>query len=160
HWYAHTLTFDGADRPVSASTGIDRDVPELLDPTGSSAVSMTYSKRGAIAGVSSGYGPLVRSVTRAADGMITQIVYGDRASTTSNGGYDARRRLSTAQTYRGTPAIWQNPPISYVPPPLNAPDAPPSTLELLLEDADYAYDVADNPVAIRDFRNPDEWPSG
>jgi hypothetical protein len=32
--------------------------------------------------------------------------------------------------------------------------------QLLLQDEDYAYDVVNNPVEIRDWRIPEEWPAG
>jgi RHS repeat-associated protein len=156
HWYTRAIAYDGADRPASATTGAD--VSQLLDANGQSFVSTQYSLRNAVASVSSGYGPLIASITRDADGLITQTVYGDVASTTSAASYDDRRRPSTVTTFRGAPAIWSSPPATYQPPP--APNGPPSTFQRLLEDVDYVYDEVDNPVEVRDFRNPAEWPAG
>jgi RHS repeat-associated protein len=161
HWYTRTMTYDGADRPVTASTGADNDNPsvqQLLDANGQSVVTTAYCKRGTVKGVSSGYGPLVTGVVRDADGLVGSIVYGDIAQTTTAMSYDNRRRLSSVTTYRGPPAIWSKPLASYQPPP--TPNGPPSTFQLLLEDVDYVYDNVDNPVEIRDFRNPAEWPAG
>ncbi len=158
HWYTQTTTFDAADRPVTATTGVDPDIAQLLDPTGQSAVTTQYSLRNAVSSVTSGYGPLVTSITRDADGLIANTVYGDAASTQSAFTYDGRRRIASVQTYRGAPAIWSSPPASYQPPP--APGGAPSTFQLLLEDVDYHYDEVDNPVEIDDFRNPSEWPAG
>src|SRR5260370_5052194 len=101
---------------------------------------------------------LVSSITGDADGLIGQVVFGDAAGTTSAFSYDARRRLSSAQTYRGAPAIWSAPPASYLPSP--SPNGSPSTFQLLLEDADFLYDRVDNPTEIRDWRNPSDWPAG
>jgi RHS repeat-associated protein len=164
-WYAKSLTYDGADRPVTVSTGIDSDVSALLDASGHSQVTTQYSQRGTVCSVSSGYGapagsalPLVASVTRDADGLVTQMVYGDAAKTTTAMSYDGRRRLSSVQTYRGTPAIWTSPPASYTPAP--SPNGAPSTFQLLLDDEDYVYDEVDNAIEIRDWRNAAEWPAG
>jgi RHS repeat-associated protein len=159
-WYAQSVTFDAADRPVSATTGVDGDVLELLDANGQSVVTTQYSQRGTLQSVGSGYGALVTSILRDADGPITQTVFGDSARTTSAFSYDSRRRLSSVQTFRGTPAIWSSPPASYSPAPDTNPSDPPTTLQLLLEDVDYHYDSVDNPLEIDDFRNPAEWPTG
>jgi RHS repeat-associated protein len=160
HWFVQTTSYDAADRAVVATTGVDVDVPGLLDPTGQSHVTTTYSKRGTVSKVSSGYGDLVTSIGRDADGLVNQIVYGDVAKTQTTFTYDSRRRPSSVQTYRGPPVtgIWSQQPPAYSPPP--NPSGPPSTFQLLLQDLDYVYDAVDNPVEIRDFRNPAEWPAG
>jgi RHS repeat-associated protein len=111
-----------------------------------------------VSGVSSSYGTLVASVARDADGLVSQLVYGDAASTTTAMSYDGRRRLSSVQTYRGPAASWSQSPPAYSPAP--TPGGPPSTFQLLLEDVDYHYDVVDNPVEIDDWRVPTEWPAG
>ena len=156
HWFTQTVAYDDADRPVNTTTGVD--VPELLDATGQSYVTTTYSKRGTVESVGSGYGALVTSVTRAADGPVNGIVYGDVAATRSAFTYDSRRRLASVQTYRGPPALWSQQPPAYSPPP--DPSGPPDTFQLLLQDLAYTYDAVDNPAQIRDFRNPAEWPAG
>jgi RHS repeat-associated protein len=160
-WYVRTSSYDGGDRPVAVSTGVDADVPALLSggtSSGTSTVTTTYSAAGDVAAVSSSYGALVSSVTRDADRLVNQIVYGDVAGTTRALSHDGRRRLSTSQTYRGVPALWSAPPASYTPVP--TPTGAPSTFQLLLDDSDYLYDEVDNPTEIRDWRNPAEWPAG
>ena len=107
---------------------------------------------------SSGYGALVTGITRAADGLVQRIGYGDVAGTNSVFSYDTRRRLSSVQTYRGPPAIWSQQPPAYTPAP--DPSGPPETFQLLLQDLSYTYDAVDNPTQIRDDRNPAEWPAG
>jgi RHS repeat-associated protein len=154
-WFTQTVQFDGADRLVSASTGAD--VPELA-PTGASNVITNYTRRGTVGSVTSSYGDLVTNITRDADGLITQTVYGDTAKTASAFSYDDRRRLWSVQTYRGAPAIWSQSPPPICPSP--DPDPNDATRQLLLEDVDYHYDQVDNPIEIDDFRNPAEWPSG
>ena len=156
-WSIRNFTYDEADRPLTTATGAD--VSELL-PNGNptSAVATQYSARGSIRSVTSSYGPLVSSVTRDADGLVNQVVYGDTAGTTSAFTYDVRRRLASVQTYRGPPALWSQTPPAYLPAP--DPGGSPSTFQLLLEDADYHYDVVDNPVEIDDWRIPSEWPAG
>ena len=107
------------------------------------------------------YGSLVASVTRDADGLVNQIVYGDAAATTTGFTYDDRRRLQSVQTYRGPPAAWTAtpPPSNYLPAPVYGTGSP-TTFQLLLQDEDYTYDSVDNPTEIRDWRLADEWPAG
>jgi RHS repeat-associated protein len=143
--YAQTVTFDAADRPVTASTG----ARAVLDSTMSSYVTTSYSRRGVVDQVTSGYGTLVSSITRAADGPVNAITYGDLASTQTAFTYDGRRRVATVQTKRGPPASWPT-----------APTSPSTVYQHDLEDAVYHYDLVDNPVGIDDNRNPAEWPAG
>jgi hypothetical protein len=46
-----------------------------------------------------------------------RVEYADAAHTTTDYGYDVRRRVRTVQTYRGPPSIWTAPPQSYFPAP-------------------------------------------
>jgi RHS repeat-associated protein len=149
-WYAQAATFDGADRPIAETTGVK--VQELLGAGGASAVGTEYSKRGTVKKVTSSYGDLVTTIVREADGAMARLVYGDIAGTTTDFGYDVRRRVATVQTYRGPPALWSSP--GYFP----AVDG--TTTQLLLEDLDYKYDAVDNPIEIRDWRLQHEWPDG
>jgi RHS repeat-associated protein len=156
-WYVQTVAFDAADRPVLESTGAK--VPELLGSAiggvDKSLVATSYTKRGAVKQVSSSYGMLVSSITHDADGLTTEIVYGDAAATTTAFDYDLKRRLRSVQTYRGPPSIWTSGGIT--PAPVTT---EPSTLQLLLEDLEYGYDNVDNPTEIRDWRKPADWPAG
>ncbi len=154
-WYVRSVSYDAADRPVTESTGANRT--DLLGANGQSAVTTSYSKRGAVESVGSSYGPLVTRVARDADGLVNQVVYGDVASTTSAFSYDLRRRLWSVQTYRGPPATWTQTSAQYAPPPSAG---TPATTQLLLEDVDYKYDAVDDPVEIQDWRSPGEWPAG
>jgi RHS repeat-associated protein len=155
-WYTSMATFDGADRPSTMSTGAS--APSLMGAGNASVVATTYSKRGTVKQVAGSYGVLVAGVTRDADGLVKQIDYGDLAQTTTASLFDARRRLSTVQTYRAAPPAWTVPPANYLPAPPSG--AAPSTLQLLLEDTDFTYDDVDNPIAIHDWRNESEWPAG
>jgi RHS repeat-associated protein len=103
----------------------------------------------------------VASVTREADGLTSQIVYGDLASTTTGFTYDSRRRLKSVQTYRGPPSPWTAVPApgNYFPAPKYG-QLPATTFQLLLEDSELTYDSVDNLTEIRDFRLPGEWPEG
>ncbi len=65
-----------------------------------------YSQRGTVQSVDSDHGGIVAHVTHDADGAPLEIAYADGAKTTTDFSYDARRRLSSVQTYRGPPAIW------------------------------------------------------
>jgi RHS repeat-associated protein len=156
-WYVQTAAFDAADRPVLESTGAK--VPELLGSalgTGDkSLVATSYSKRGSVKQVNSSYGMLVTRITHDADGLTTEIVYGDAAATTTAFDYDLKRRLRSVQTYRGPPSIWTSGGIT--PAPVTS---GPSTLQLVLEDLEYSYDNVDNPTEIRDWRKPADWSPG
>lgn len=154
-WFEQTTSYDAADRPISESTGASALIGSNLPST--SVVSTQYSQRGTVLSVGSTYGALVTRITRAADGPIGQIVYGDLANTTSAFTYDTRRRLSSVQTYRGPPALWSSNGTSYSDP--STTGATP-TAQLLLQDLDYGYDAVDNPTQITDYRNPAEWPAG
>ncbi len=155
-WYVQVAEFDSADRPIKESTGAK--VAEMMGGDGKSIVETAYSKRGSVKWVGGSYGTLVQSVAHDADGLATQIVYGDAASTTTEYGYDDKRRLRTVQTYRGPPAIWTSPPAGYDTSPYGS--GVPSTFQLVLDDLLYEYDAVDNPIEIRDFRDPKEWPAG
>src|SRR5690606_27273768 len=104
------------------------------------------------------YGPLITNIQRTADGLMQQMTYGDAAGTTTAYSYDQRRRLSSVQTYRGPPAsgIWDDDYDRVSPPDTEEP----TTFQLLLQDEDFIYDVVGNPVEIRDWRNPEDWPDG
>jgi RHS repeat-associated protein len=165
--YYRTFVFDAADREVSATTG--STVPELQGTADSSlpsasetsAVVTEYSGRGTVKAVHSTYGDLITSVTRSADGLVTQIKYGDAAATTTDNEYDARRRLRNVQTYRGPPGFWTSPPVNYTPAPgFSSTGALPTTFQLVLQDQQLTYDVVGNPTEIRDYRNAEDWPVG
>jgi RHS repeat-associated protein len=156
-WYTEVATFDGADRPLSQSTGAH--VTELLGANQESLVTTDYTKRGTVRDVGSSYGDLVTHVYHDADGLPTQIEYGDLARTTTDFGHDDRRRVRTVQTYRGPPTAWTSPPNNYSP----APDyggTTPSTFQLVLENAEFTYDEVDNPTEIHDWRTASDWPTG
>lgn len=156
-WYVQTAQFDAADRPVLESTGAK--VPELLGSAiagvDKSLVATSYTKRGTVKQVNSSYGMLVTSITHDADGLTTEIIYGDAAATMTAFDYDLKRRLRSVQTYRGPPSIWTSGTITPVPV-----TTEPSTLQLVLEDLEYSYDNVDNPTDIRDWRKPADWPAG
>jgi YD repeat-containing protein len=162
-WYARTVAYDAADRPVASSTG----AKVVVDPaTGASVVHTDYTDRGTVRRVSSSYGQkdssgwadVVQSVSHDADGLAATIVYGDAAHTTTALNHDQRRRLASAQTYRGAAPSWSANPATYAPAP--TPAGAPSAFQLLLADVDYLYDAVDNPVEIHDWRTPSEWPAG
>jgi RHS repeat-associated protein len=164
-WYSRTLAYDAGDRATMTTTG----AKALVDPTsGVSAVHTDYTLRGTVQRVASSYGKkdstgwadLVSSVTHDADGLVQGLVYGDAAHTTTALTYDQHRRLSSVQTYRGPPASWTQQPAAYAPAPQYGGSSPPTSFQLLLEDADFAYDDVGNPTEIRDWRNPSEWPAG
>ena len=152
-WYIQEASFDGADRPVTQSSGAQ--VTELLGAGQKSTVTTDYTKRGIVKSVQSSYGSLVDHVFHDADGLPNQIEYGDLAKTTTDFGHDDRRRLQSVQTTRGPPGDWTSPPVNYSPAP-----STPTNFQLILEDAEFLYDNVDNPVELRDWRAVGEWPSG
>ena len=172
-WYIRKANFDAADRPVRETTGAkvtqmlgaavaemsEGSSPSAAAPDNTSVVTTTYTQRGTVASVTGSYGVLVDHVIRDADGLVTEIQYGDGAKTTTGMTYDERRRLKSVTTYRGVFDKWTTPPSNYVLAPAY-PGSTPTTFQLLLQDEDYAYDEVDNPVEIRDWRIADEWPAG
>ncbi len=162
-WYYRNFTYDSADREVSATTG--SSVHELEGTlVGSnpshSAVFTSYSDRGTVKKVTSTYGDLIASVTRDADGVVSDIVYGDAAGTTTHSDFDARRRLRNVQTYRARPPPWSSPSsYNYTPLPAIGENDPPSTFQLVLQDEQLMYDVVGNPTEISDYRTAAEWPA-
>jgi RHS repeat-associated protein len=162
HWYSRSMRFDTADRELAATTGATvAETQGTLDvlTNSTSAVRTHYSARGTVKTVDGSYGSLVKQVERGADGLLNTVHYGDIAETTTDFSYDARRRLSTVQTYRGPPSSWSSPPPGYQPAPIFGSDHQP-TFQLLLQDDQLTYDVVGNPTEIRDWRIASEWPPG
>ncbi|MEZ4226565.1 MAG: toxin TcdB middle/N-terminal domain-containing protein [Polyangiaceae bacterium] len=151
HWFQKSTAYDAADREISTTTGAS--ISEVMAGGTASTIFTEYSRRGTVKRVDSSYGELVTSTTRSADGLMSQIVYGDIAHTTSDLGYDTRRRLVSATTERVAPGIWTSPPAGYTPTSTTLP----SNQELLQKD-EIDYDVVGNPTSIFDMRDGDEWP--
>jgi len=137
-WYRRTTRYDAADRPVQEWTGGTQGGP--------SWVSTQYTKRGTVKSVGSSFGALVNHVRRDADGLVTEIEYGDAAATTTGFTYDELRRLRNLTTYRARPSLW--------------PASATGTQQLLLQDEQYSYDRVGNPTEIRDWRMASEWEAG
>jgi RHS repeat-associated protein len=153
-WYVKRFAFDGADRLVSESTGARS--PGLLGSDGKSRIHASYTLRDDAAAIDGSYGTLVKSRVRNALGQPERVTFGDVAGTTTAYVYDARHRLGTVQTSRNRPVLWSGPSGLYVP---NASTAEP-TLQTVLEDGQFVYDEADNPIELRDLRDPAAWPVG
>jgi RHS repeat-associated protein len=162
-WFHKKQRYDAADRAILQTTGATSPELQSTDPTlpsdETSAVTTEYTKRGTIKNVGSSYGTLVSSVDRTADGLVGEMVLGDAAGTTSLMRYDSRRRLAGVQTSRSVPPQWSSPPPNYSPAPNLDPNTP-TTFQILLQDLDYSYDVVGNPLEVRDWRTPEEWPDG
>ena len=78
-WFSKPTEYDAADRPTLEGTGATV-VP--------ASVTTSYTKRGAVDRVKSGDKELVSSVKRDADGLVTEIKYGDGLQTTTGFDYD------------------------------------------------------------------------
>lgn len=167
-WYVKKAQYDGADRNVLTTTGATSPELQRASVQGeTSTVTTTFSKRGLVVSVGGSYGALVTSVVKDADGLTTKIGYGDLAKTETVFTYDQRRRVHTVQTYRGPPSCWKVNQLEDPPPECKGYAAgefylsgQPSTFPLLLEDSEFSYDAVDNPVELRDWRLPHEWPAG
>jgi RHS repeat-associated protein len=153
-WYVKTTGFDAADRPTSTTSGAT--VAALLGSNGASALTVSYTKRGAVNQYGSSYGILYASSVLLADGRPQSFTFGDTAATQRFFTYDANLRLSAVQTFRGTPSLWSSPPAGspYVPP--SATDDP--TRQLLLEDRSLFYDEVGNLIRDEDHRLAGDWP--
>jgi RHS repeat-associated protein len=144
-WFRKSALYDAADRAVNETTGAVVNV----ESSQVSSVVTSYTRRGTTRRVDSAYGLLVDHVRRAADGLVTEIQYGDAANTTTAFSHDRLRRLQNLMTYRAHAPTWAGAGV----------DAK-STQQLLLQDEDYTYDRVGNPIEIRDLRTPEEWPEG
>jgi len=152
HWSRSLRTFDEAARIVEETTGAE--VPELFGSGGRSVAVTDYTLRGVIGSIGGSYGPLLTSEVHAADGLTTYAQYADKARTRATFEYDARRRSSRYALSRPTAGPWATA-AAYVPP---APG--PSTLQQVLLDTKFRYDVVGNPDLIEDKRKASEWPAG
>jgi RHS repeat-associated protein len=139
-WYDRRAKYDGVDRPKIESTGA-----QLLVGGQISQVETSYTERGKVDQVTSSYGMLVDHVTRDADGLVKEIQYGDAADTTTGFTYDDLRRLRNLTTFRSNQSGWTN---------------GEHTQQMLLQDEQFTYDRVGNPVEVRDWRDPEEWPTG
>lgn len=115
-----------------------------------------YTRRGTIKSVDSSYGALVKNIKRSADNLVQSMALGDAAETKTAMSYDSRRRLRSLQTFRAAASLWSTAPPSISPVPV----VTDVTRQLLLQDLDYSYDIVNNPIEIRDWRDPHEWPDG
>jgi RHS repeat-associated protein len=140
-WFHRHAAYDAADRSTTESTGAQVNVPSGV----TSAVTTHYNERGAVRQVTSTYGTLVDAIKRDADGLVKEVRYGDGASTTTGYAYDDLRRLRNLTTYRANVSGWTN---------------ADKTQQMLLQDEQITYDRVGNPVEIRDWRTPSEWPEG
>ncbi|MFW5740388.1 MAG: toxin TcdB middle/N-terminal domain-containing protein, partial [Myxococcota bacterium] len=138
-WYHRHSAYDAADRPTTETTGAS--LPQGMPST----VTTHYNERGTIRQVTSSYGTLVDGIKRDADGLVREVRYGDAAGTTTGYGYDDLRRLRNLTTFRANVSGWTNAGM---------------TQQMLLQDEQITYDRVGNPVEIRDWRTPSEWPEG
>ncbi|MBM4361115.1 MAG: VCBS repeat-containing protein [Deltaproteobacteria bacterium] len=149
-WFQRGFTYDAADRPVRTGTGAV--TPALLGAGGESWTEAEYSTRGTLSRVRSSYdaatsgNALLTIDGRTADGLVTSVVHGDLTQTQTSTCHDERRRVSAVTTFRSPAASW--------------PTSSPDTVQALLEDLTYEYDLVSNPTSIHDGRDPVEWPAG
>jgi hypothetical protein len=151
HWFATRTNFDIGDRLKVHSTGID--VPELLGTNQSSEELYNYTARGLLQQVSSTYGALIRSARFDAEGLPSDVVYGDAASTKATFKYDDRRRLQDYLLDRAASPIWQTQTPTYKLPPS-------STTELEISNLKFTYDAMNNPKTILGLTSSAPWPRG
>jgi RHS repeat-associated protein len=155
-WYVQVAQYDASDRAVATSTG--SKLTELAGSDGKSIITTAYAANGKVRSIGGSYGALVTAVDHDADGAALSIAFGDAAKTRTAFEYDARRRLSRLMTYRVAPTLWSSS-TAYLPGPTYGSGVP-TTHQEVLENLEYAYDLADNPIEIRDGRTATEWPSG
>ncbi|HEY5955401.1 MAG TPA: RHS repeat-associated core domain-containing protein, partial [Polyangiaceae bacterium] len=175
-WFYKWAAYDAADRVVAETIGGQHTNAQAsfdgasvdvfgTDPQDRQAVRTEYTKRGTVKGVGGSYGTLVAKIKRRPDGLVTNLVYGDSAGTQTATTYDDRRRPTSIQTFRAGSPFWSAfatggsgmSGITYSPVPSVA--GTPTNFQMLLEDTDIAYDEVGNPVELRDWREPSEWPA-
>ena len=165
HWYVTTTTYDGADRPVTTTTGVDQ-LNSDADPGRIARPERQQRRDHGVLAARDGQQRELRVRTRssrASRGPPT--VPSTRSSTATWPARRAAFRLRLAppprRAYRptaGRPAIWSQQPPAYTPAP--NPTGPPDTFQLLLQDLSYSTTRSTTRPTIRDFRNPAEWPAG
>jgi RHS repeat-associated protein len=152
HWWTKSATYDAASRIVSQTTGAE----QLLGSGGSSLVGTSYSARGLPTTIAGSYGTLVAGSVVDADGRPLKVTYGDSAGTSTVMQYDTKRRLVSACTAPAAAAGC--PPVGTA-----AAGTGQGTLSYFSVGdvgANNGYDGADNPLSIKDLRNPAEWTAG
>jgi RHS repeat-associated protein len=158
-WFQKDYEFDAADRAKSETTGVETN--SLLNASdGSSKLTFQYSKRGTRLKIGSSYGDVISDLRHAADGKITDVIYGDIGATKTHTDYDGRRRVSAVQTGRllASLGLWSTTPATITPAPGASPTDP--TRQLQLRNLTYSYDEVGNPLEIKDLRAPEDWPNG
>lgn len=155
HWFRKSASYDDANRMIRFSTGAA--AAELLDATGKSEFSVTYTARGLIATIGGSYGVLQSSEKRDAVGRLKLRRFGDLAQTTAELTHDSLGRIDTYRLSRSSaPSLWTAGAPGYTPP--QPSDLP--TTQLVLEDLDFTFDLADNLTGIDDLRSAGAWPAG
>jgi len=165
-WFSRDASYDVANRLETQSTG----ATVLVDPDGSgSDVTMHYSARGLLASVESSYGDLlpygnlIQAATYDADGAPLTVRYGDAAQTTASYAYQSNnglRQLSEYKIARGKgDGPWSSSTGTY-----SSPSHADGTIEDVLVDDIFTYDLVGNPTDIQDGRRLSadvaDWPAG
>jgi RHS repeat-associated protein len=160
-WYAKSFQYDELGRPVRESTGAD--LPELR-PNASlgSYIARVYSLRGAVSSVSSAYGTLLQSATFDAQGRPLSASLPDAAGTTATWKWNpVNQFLDSYAVTRKAPQLWttgqkwSDGTGSY-----GAPGSGTYTLQTVLAQESFLYDLVGNPTDITDQRLAGEWLDG
>ncbi len=122
---------------------------------GSSWFTQEYNQRGLLRRVNSSYSELLKSASFDAEGLATQMVYGDAASTTASFGYDGRNRLQSYAVSRTAPGLWNTATPTYTVPP-----TVPNGRQLSLVAQTITLDDMGDPTAITDAATASQWPAG
>ncbi|WP_394847084.1 hypothetical protein LZC95_06400 [Pendulispora brunnea] len=145
HWYRTAFSYDEANRERGRSIGTrSAGVPELYgDPVSqgwlvsNDVVVTTYTARGVTKTIGTSYGDLILGKRVDADGFVGEVLYGN-----------APQRFATEfepNPRRGLAHTWVT---------------GPSTGPAVLQDWTFKYDAMDNPLLVKDGRNPNEWLDG
>jgi RHS repeat-associated protein len=147
-WFTSRTDFDRAGRATQRTSGAD--IPELMGANGKSEETYEYTLGGRVKAIASSYGPLLQNISYASDGLVTRVVYGDRAGTEAQLGYDVRRRLQTYDVVRTAPSLWTSSSPGYSTPGWR-------TTQTELAKFAFAYDDVGNPTEIEDNANPNQY---
>ena len=160
-WYTKSFQYDELGRPVSEDTGAD--VPELVpNPSLGSYISRAYSLRGAVSSVSSAYGPLLKSAAFDAPGRPLSAAFPDAAGTTATWNWNpVNQFLDGYALTRQAPQLWTTgQPWSDGSGSYDAPGSGTYTLQTVLAQESFLYDLVGNPTDITDQRLAGEWLDG
>jgi RHS repeat-associated protein len=147
------LAYDEAGRVLTKTTGAES--PELRPPGVGSWITSGYTPRGLVQSVTSSYGGLISAQEHDAYGALRSRMFGDAARTAMTIDYTDGRTVQRFKITRPS-GPWLSPSPMYSPPG----SSEPNTLQGVLTDVTFGYDLVRNPTEASDASPAAQWPPG